>query len=175
MSRSDKLSYALDIVSKILEGYPITDILGVCQGDFRTASMVGYELAVKIYDQKQTNLKFWVTGTDGLAPYPLWMPARYCGGNMVFGRVFAINHCALSSPDSIVGVRCDTGYVECMPLKGLIPFGRHNEWSLFKLDPASTDDKTGMFYCALEKDFTLEIAHFPNGAPRRIIFELNYF
>lgn len=177
-SRSDKLAYALGLVEKIRKGWVIHDFLEACQGDFKVASMAAYEIAVDIFDKGATAGAMTVFGCEPESMtsgwLPLWAPARYCGGNMDFGRVFAVNHCALSSPDSIIGVTCDTGFVNCVALKGLSPLGRNGRWCMFKLDPSSTDDKTGMFYCGLEKDFEVKIAHFPNGSPRRVIFHLDY-
>lgn len=34
----------------------------------------------------------------------------------------------------------------------------------------STDDMTGMLYSALEKDFTIEFAHFPHDGERLFVY-----
>ncbi|MGN0223366.1 MAG: hypothetical protein ACI4AM_05000 [Muribaculaceae bacterium] len=101
------------------------------------------------------------------------LPIRYCGGNMCQGRWFSINHCAFSSPDSIIGFR-NVEYNAPQDMfkifKGLKFIGTHGNWTLFKLDKDSTDDMTGLFYSPLEKDFTIEFAHFPHDAGHRVLF-----
>ena len=155
----------------------------VCQGDFKTLSLLAYKLAVDAFDDHQppkiTNddlqmlLKLPTSNISiGL---PVFMPAKYCGGNMEFGRLFAVNLCAFSSPDSIVGLRVDKKYPnECRVVKGLKHLGVQGTWNLFKLDPASSDDMTAMLYSSLEKDFYVEIAHFPHDSARRIVYSLKY-
>lgn len=92
---------------------------------------------------------------------------------MCFGRVFSINHCAFSSPDSIIGFRnaeYDGPQEYFKVLKGLKFIGTHKNWVLFKLDSSSTNDMTGMLYSPLEKDFTIEFAHFPHDGERQFVY-----
>lgn len=147
-----------------------SDILERCECDFKLASLVGYKIATEFYKD-----------TVPETPYPqglsnvekLILPIYYCGGNMCSGRWFSINHLAFSSPDSIIGFR-DSEYTAPQEyfkiLKGLKFIGTHKNWTLFKLDRNSTDDMTGMLYSPLEKNFTIEFAHFPHDAERRFIF-----
>lgn len=149
---------------------PMKEILLRCQFDFKLASLVAYKLAVECFKD------FVPTG-----PFAeeLWdierqiLPVYYCGGNMCFGRVFSVNHCAFSSPDSIIGFR-NAEYGKPQEyfkiLKGLKLIGTHHNWVLFKLDRNSTDDMTGMLYSALEKNFTIEFAHFPHDGERRFVY-----
>lgn len=155
---------------KLYSQYGVVSAIGSCQDDFRLASLVAYKIAADYYGD---------VSHDDLYPETmrkvnqLYLPVRYCGGNMCFGRVFSINHCAFSSPDSIIGFR-DSEYHGPQEyfkiLKGLKFIGIHRNWVLFKLDRNSTDDMTGMLYSPLEKNFTVEFAHFPHDAERRIIF-----
>lgn len=92
---------------------------------------------------------------------------------MSFGHVFSINICAFSSDDSIIGFRNSEYHLPqeyFKIIKGLRFVGTHENWTLFKLDVASTDDMTAMLYSALEKNFTIEFAHFPHEGGHRILF-----
>lgn len=152
------------------------DMMTVCQDDFKLCSLVGYKIVSAIYnvsssgtEEKARFLKYLGLHDDrNPICRPLWAPVRYCGGNMEFGRVFAVNHCAFSSRDSIIGLK-DT-YSEFRILKGLRHIGCLGEWRLFKLDPSTTDDMTGMLYTGHEKNFTIEFAHFPHEGGHRIVF-----
>lgn len=141
-----------------------------CQNDFKLASLIAYKFAVD-YFKDVRHKDPW---SDILRKcVPIYLPVSYCGGNMCFGRVFSINHCAFSSPDSIVGFRnseYDNPQEYFKVLKGLKFIGCHHNWVLFKLNRHSTDDMTGMLYSPLEKNFTIEFAHFPHDDERRIIF-----
>lgn len=149
---------------------PLQEILGRCQSDFKLASLVAYKIAVDLFKDNVPGSPF-AEELDDVDKSIL--PVHYCGGNMCFGRVFSINHCAFSSPDSIIGFR-NSEYDEPQEyfkvLKGLKLIGTHHNWVLFKLDRNSTDDMTGMLYSALEKDFTVEFAHFPHDGERRFVY-----
>ena len=150
--------------------YDLQRIIDMCQNDLKLCSLVAYKIAVKMfkdpkYDAASSPLYF--------INNPAIMPVSYCGGNMSFGRVFAINHCAFSSPDSIVGFRNAEyrGPQEYFKIsKGLKYVGTLDNWVLFKLDPRTTDDRTGILYSPLEKNFTIEFAHFPHDSGPRTIF-----
>lgn len=144
--------------------------MGMCQEDFKIASLIAYKVAVDYFK----NAKH-----DHPWPEQLWkcnkfyLPVSYAGGNMSFGRVFIINHCAFSSPDSIIGFRNSENpdpQEDFKVLKGLRFIGTLRNWVLFKLDRILTDDMTGMLYSSLEKNFTIEFAHFPHDAERRIVY-----
>lgn len=154
---------------EIFQKYGISSIEGRIE-DYRIASLIGYKVAVGFYKDS-------IPGT----PFPeelakinqLCLPIRYIGGDMCFGRLFSINHCAFSSHDSIIGFRNSEyagpqQYFKIM--KGLKYVGTLRNWVLFKLDRDSTDDMTGVLYSALEKNFTIEFAHFPHDSERRIIY-----
>ncbi len=147
-----------------------SDILQRCQCDFKLASFVAYKIAVDFYKDKGPGTPFpkELANVDKSI-----LPVYYCGGNICFGRLFSINHCAFSSPDSIIGFRNSEDerpqkYFKV--LKGLKLIGAYHNWVLFKLDRNSTDDMTGMLYSALEKNFTIEFAHFPHDGERRFVF-----
>lgn len=167
-------------------------VLERSQHDFKTASLAAYLFASAMFNENYNfcdNLKPKGTtpGRDKIARLfdqpiydehrpimaPYWAPVIYCGGNMVYGRVFSINHCAFSSHDSIIGFRnAEHGYpIEHYKiLKGLKPAGVFDNWVLFKLDCNTTDDMTGMLYIPLEKNFTIEFAHFPHKGGKNIVF-----
>ena len=143
-SRADKMKKAAELFA--VQG---VRAVGCCQGDFRIASLVAYRAAAEYF-------KDAAHGAAG-----------------PFGRVFAINHCAFTSPDSIIGFR-NAEYSRPQEyfkiLKGLKYVGTVRNWVLFKLDRGSTDDMTGTLYSPLEKNFTIEFAHFPHDDDRRIIY-----
>lgn len=145
-------------------------IISDCQGDMRLSSMLAYLVAADIFaDPEAQAFDFRVFDLS----LPPLMPVSYCGGNMCFGRVFAVNHLAFSSPDSIVGFRnaeCSMPQEYFKISKGLRLVGTLRNWVLLKLDAATTDDHTGILYSPLEKNFTVEFAHFPHDAERRILF-----
>lgn len=146
------------------------EILGRCQYDFKLASLVAYKLAVDLYKDNVPKGPFIVELTDVDRSI---LPVYYCGGDMCFGRVFSINHCAFSSPDSIIGFRnseYDKPQEYFKVLKGLKLIGTHHNWVLFKLDRETTDDMTGMLYSPLEKNFTVEFAHFPLDGEKRFVY-----
>lgn len=188
--KTEKLfaEYSLESKKKLVEeifkdcnNFFLSDLMNRCQDDFKLCSLVGYKLVAAIYDptflnedQKRVFMRFFNLHDDQ-SPImgPLWVPVRYCGGNMAFGRVFAFNHCAFSSKDSIVGLRdrgIDPSYPSFKILKGLRYIGHYNDWAMFKLDPSSTDDMTGMLYTLHEKNFTIEFAHFPHEGGHRTLF-----
>lgn len=148
----------------------ICRIIDACQGDMRLSSMVAYLVAADIFTEPKAQAYDYGVFDRGQAPV---MPVSYCGGNMCFGRVFAVNHLAFSSPDSIVGFRnseCSEPQEYFKISKGLRLVGTLRNWVLFKLDASTTDDHTGILYSPLEKNFTIEFAHFPHDAGRRILF-----
>lgn len=149
---------------------PYQPILDYCQNDFRLASLVAYRLAVDFF---KDNISHCAHPEELRRIEPLLLPVNYCGGDICFGRVFSINHCAFPSPDSIIGFRnSETTHPQeyFKILKGLKYIGCHNNWVFFKLDRSSTDDMTGMLYSPLEKNFTIEFAHFPHDGSRRFIY-----
>lgn len=146
------------------------NILGRCQYDFKLASLVAYKLAVDAFRDDVPTDPF---AEDLRGVEKTILPVYYCGGDMCFGRVFSINHCAFSSADSIIGFRnAEYGAPQeyFKVLKGLKLIGTHHNWVLFKLDKDSTDDMTGMLYSPLEKNFTIEFAHFPHDGKRRFVY-----
>lgn len=141
-----------------------------CQFDFKLASLVAYKFAVEYFKDNVPTSPFAEELSDVERQI---LPVYYCGGNMCFGRVFSINHCAFSSPDSIIGFRnAEYGGPQeyFKVLKGLKYIGTNHNWVLFKLDRHSTDDMTGMLYSPLEKNFTIEFAHFPHDGERRFVY-----
>ncbi|WP_301186907.1 hypothetical protein [uncultured Alistipes sp.] len=164
-SRADKMKKAAELF--VVQGVRAVEC---CQGDFRIASLVAYRAAAEYFKDAAHEDAYpevmWHID-------PLYLPVRYCGGDMAFGRVFAINHCAFTSPDSIIGFR-NAEYSRPQEyfkiLKGLKYVGTLRNWVLFKLDRDSTDDMTGTLYSPLEKNFTIEFAHFPHDADRRILY-----
>lgn len=150
--------------------HSFAEIIGRCEYDFKLASLVAYKAAVDCFKDNVPKNPF----ADELKDVEKSiLPVYYCGGDMCFGRVFSINHCAFSSPDSIIGFR-NSEYEKPQEyfkiLKGLKLIGTHDNWVLFKLDRNSTDDMTGMLYSALEKNFTIEFAHFPHDGERRFVY-----
>lgn len=146
------------------------EIMERCQYDFKLASLVAYKIAVDLFKDNIPSTPFAeeLKGVNRAI-----LPVYYCGGDICLGRVFSINHCAFSSPDSIIGFRnseygAPQEYFKV--LKGLRLIGTHHNWILFKLDRNSTDDMTGMLYSALEKNFTIEFAHFPHDGERRFVY-----
>ena len=149
------------------------DIEDACQGDFKLCSLVAYKLIVEYFNDSVVKLHSRESIFRLLGRRPNWLPVRYCGGNMVFGRVFMINICSFSSSDSVIGFRnseTDKPQIYFKILKGLKHIGYVGNWTLFKLDPGSTDDMTAMLYSPLEKNFTIEFAHFPHEGERLILF-----
>lgn len=150
--------------------FTFRNILGRCQNDFKLASLVAYKIAVGFF---KDNVSHRPVAEEFELIESSILPVHYGGGNMEFGRVFSINHCAFSSPDSIIGFRNsenDQPQRHFKVLKGLKFIGYHRNWTLFKLDKNSTDDMTGMLLSPLEKDFTIEFAHFPHNAERRFVY-----
>lgn len=153
-----------------------------CQHDFKMCSMVAYKLVREFYDSNSKMDKKLIAsawGGDDSLYHPLigpnWLPVRYLGGNMCFGRVFAFNICAFSSKDSIIGMRdvkhSKPHYREGFRiLKGLKYIGDYKEWNMFKFDLDSTDDMTAMLYTDHEKNFDIQFAHFPHEGGHRVLF-----
>ena len=139
----------------------------VCQDDFKLCSLVVYWLTVNYL--RDLNQEMYDVNKNWLK----YLPVKYCGGNMEFGRVFSINMCSFPSKDSIVGFRnkeSETPQIHFKVLKGLDYIGTMENWTLFKLNPFSTDDMTAMLYSPLEKNFTIEFAHFPHDSYHRILY-----
>ena len=179
-SLEDKKRIAENIFKECME-FPSYNLMNKCQNDFKICSLVGYKLATYFYAETtlRTEEKTWVERyfciSNERSPIeePLWAPVRYCGINIEFGRVFVLNHCAFSSRDSIVGFRDSESacaQTNFRILKGLRHIGYYENWTLFKLDASSTDDMTGMLYSPLEKNFTIEFAHFPHDEGYRVLF-----
>lgn len=179
-SLESKRRIADEIFEECREFLPY-NLMRACQDDFKLCSFVGYRIVAFIYAttskeaEEKPRFKKYLDLYNDQSPIenPLWVPVRYCRGNMEFGRVFAINHCAFSSRDSIVGCRdseSPSPQTTFRIIKGLRHIGYHENWTLFKLDPTSTDDMTGMLYSPLEKDFTIEFAHFPHEGGYRVLF-----
>lgn len=167
-------------------------IMKRCQHDFKTASLTAYLFASALYNEeisifdllknkgvkskKEKLIRMFEGGYDKQSPItaPYWAPVIYCGGNIEFGRVFSINHCAFSSHDSIIGFgNSESNYYPCEDfkiLKGLKYVGVSGGWTLLKLDKVSTDDMTGMIYLPLEKNFMIEFAHFPHKGGKNVVF-----
>lgn len=145
------------------------EIMGFCQGDFKLSSLLTYKIVQEWYKNNDAQATLtWLFDSDAVL-----LPIRYCGGDMCFGRVFSINHYAFSSPDSIIGFRdaeTDSPQQQFKVAKGLKYIGTYKNWVLFKLDKASTDDMTGVLFSPLEKNFTIEFAHFPHDGEKRILF-----
>lgn len=182
MSAEEKRLKVEEIFNDFNKSYFPKDMPEYCQHDFKMCSMVAYKLVREFFDpdskmDKELIASTW--GGDNFLGWPLkgsnWLPVRYLGGDMCFGRVFAFNICAFSSKDSIIGMRdvkhnqpyyCEGFRI----LKGLKYIGDYKEWNMFKLDPASTDDMTAMLYTNHEKNFDLQFAHFPHEGGYRVLF-----
>lgn len=137
-----------------------------CQHDFKLCSLVAYRVMAAYYKMSENTM------FDEPKILNLFKPIHYCGGDMSFGRVFSVNMCSFSSPDSIIGFRhpqWDEPDTYFKIIKGLKYMSTLRNWTLFKLDGKSTDDMTAMLYLPLEKNFTIEFAHFPHDADRRIL------
>lgn len=151
------------------EKIQFVNILERCQFDFKLASLVAYKLAVDTFLETVPILPV----AENLAHVEKSILPVFYAGSIGFSRVFSINHCAFSSPDSIIGFR---DAEKKMPsnlfkiLKGLKFIGTHDNWFLFKLDRDSTDDMTGMLATDLDKNFTVEFAHFPHHGERRVVY-----
>ncbi len=182
MSVDEKKKKAEEIFQDFNKKYIPQGLPGYCQHDFKMCSLVAYKLVRELYDpdgklDKNLIASTWGSKYDVCLPLmeAIWLPIRYLGGNMCCGRVFAINICAFSSRDSIIGIR-DAVYPYPHPkgtfkiLKGLKYIGDYKEWTMFKLDPSSTDDMTAMLYSNHEKNFDLQFAHFPHEGGYRILF-----
>ena len=144
-------------------------IMDICQNDFKLSSLLAYKIVADWFADEKAQFHSCRLFKEN----SIFLPVRYCGGDMCFGRVFAINHCAFSSADSIIGFRnseTDRSQEYFKIAKGLRYIGVHKNWTLFKLDKSSTDDMTGIIYSPLEKNFTIESAHFPYDSAERILF-----
>lgn len=180
MTAEEKKREAEKIFQNFNKKYSPASMPEVCQSDFKMCSMVAYKLVRELYDLNSKMDKELIASTwGGFFGQPLmgpeWLPIRYIGGNMCFGRVFAFNICAFSSKDSIIGMRDVKHTQPYYPdgfriLKGLKYIGNYDEWNLFKLDPSSTDDMTAMLYTNHEKNFDLQFAHFPHEGGYRVLF-----
>lgn len=182
MSAEEKRKKAEEIFNEFDKTYFPVDMPKACQEDFKMCSLVAYKLVKEFFDPKGKMDKDLLASAWGGESYlgmpltgPEWLPIRYLAGNMCFGRVFSINLCAFPSKDSIIGMR-DVKHSYPHPkeafriLKGLKYIGDLKEWTLFKLDPASTDDMTAMLYTTHEKNFDLQFAHFPHEGGFRVLF-----
>lgn len=181
LSPAEKKKKAEELFRDFGRTYFPQSLKSVCQDDYKTLSLLTYRLVAEVYSSAPPVIdryricRFLDIGPDGNCPItkPLYVPVRYCGGNMSFGHVFSINICAFSSDDSIIGFRNSEYHLPqeyFKIIKGLRFVGTHENWTLFKLDVASTDDMTAMLYSALEKNFTIEFAHFPHEGGHRILF-----
>lgn len=177
LSLADKKAKAKELFDEYTSGeiFPISYLFKLdrisdkCQNDFKLCSLLAYKVAAFIFEQADVQ----AFNFELFHSQSFFMPVRYCGGNMCFGRVFAINHCAFSSPDSIIGFRDaenSNPQKDFKIAKGLRYVGTYDNWTLFKLDRDSTDDMTGVLYSSLEKNFTIEFAHFPHEGGKRILF-----
>ncbi len=182
MSSHEKRQKAEEIFNDFNKKYFPGDMPDFCQHDFKMCSLVAYKLVKELFSpdsnmNKQQIASSWDGEYNFSRPLmgPNWLPIRYLGGNMDFGRVFAFNICAFSSKDSIIGMR-DVNAAAPHPkeafrvLKGLKYIGDYKEWTLFKLDQISTDDMTAMLYTCHEKNFDLQFAHFPHEGGYRVLF-----
>ena len=158
LSHEEKLKKADEIFRDYDVAFLPSELYPTCQGDFKLCSLVVYKLVARFYEDNNH-----CEPVDNVNWLP-YLPMRYCGGNMVFGRIFSINMCAFPSSDAIIGFR-NVGLKKLVKgfkiLKGLRYMGERNEWTLFKLNSRATDDMTAMLYMPLEKNFYLEFAHFP--------------
>lgn len=182
MSADEKREKAEEIFNNFNKTYFPADMPEACHQDFKMCSLVAYKLVRELFDTKSSLDKNIIASTWGGEYFlgwplkgPIWLPIRYLVGDMCFGRVFAMNICAFSSKDSIIGMR-DTKHNYPHPgrafriLKGLKYIGDYKEWTMFKLDPSSTDDMTAMLYTYHEKNFDLQFAHFPHEGGYRVLF-----
>lgn len=182
MTAEEKRQKADEIFRDFSKMYLPRDMPEVCEHDFKMCSLVAYRLVKELYDSNSIMDKDAIVSTWGGSSFlgwpltgPVWLPIRYLGGDMCFGRVFAFNICAFSSKDSIIGMR-DVKYGNPHPkeafriLKGLKYIGNYKEWTMLRLDPDSTDDMTAMLYTSHEKDFDIQFAHFPHEGGYRVLF-----
>lgn len=168
-------------------------------GDFMLQSIIGLQAARKIFcggdaessfQKKIVNLPDcsdvfrpragWgceLPTTQG--PLPLWMPASYIGGNMVFGRLFRINLTALLPENGkvYIGLRGDGGKgYGWQPLKGLIESSIDDpDWTVMEVDRNKTDDFTAMVYGGYEKEFWIEICRYRPEASHDILLRYTCF
>lgn len=151
-----------------------------CQYDFRLCSLVAYRMVTDIFagadEWAGLSPEPWCLTLEypypsGPAGAPEWFPMQFAG-TIGYDRLFRINRCAFSSPDSVIGFgKFAPGFeLPFKILKGLKFIGRSGGWTFFKLDPESTDDMTAMLLLPLEKNFEIEFAHFPHDGEKRIIF-----
>ncbi len=180
MTLAGKRAKALEIFRSYGKPMLPISLMSECQDDFKLCSLLAYLFTAEyfngypeaIHDKADIARVLFPEQVFPL-PMQIWLPVRYCGGNMVFGRVFSVNICAFSSPDSIIGFKDNDSsapYGEVRVLKGMKFIGNSGPWALYKLDVASTDDMTAMFYTNHEKNFTIEIAHFPHDDKPRVLF-----
>lgn len=154
-----------------------------CGYDFRTQSMLAYLMMADRYALPGKRVYSpgcvdRILGCNGDEYHPLtgpdFLPVRYCG-SIGYDRIFSVNRYALTSPDSIIGIRsrgASNPIEKCLYeiLKGMSDCGTVNNWTLFKLDPLLTDDGTAMILLRLEKNFDLEFAHFPHDGSPVVLF-----
>lgn len=167
-SREEKLIIAKEIYREYGITYLPKDLREVCQNDFKLCSLVVYNLVTDAY--KECRIK---TFDEYPSFWEEFLPVKYCGGNIEYGRVFSINMCSFRSSDSIIGFRnsdVSMPQIYFKILKGLKFIGTIRNWTLFKLDTQNSDDMTAMIYSPLEKNFTIEFAHFPHDGERKILF-----
>ncbi len=91
------------------------------------------------------------------------MPASYRGfgspiyDNELAGHLFRINLSAFDSLKPLIGIQDWISDNTITIIKGMRPAGGHNQWKLFELDPALTDDYTALFVVQTKSDLQIEM------------------
>ncbi len=199
MPYNDKKKVAQAIFDELM-GVSV-NVMAYTHGDFMLQSLVGLRLAEEFYEGKG-DIALLIQRMSAVMPYgggllcphagwisekptttgelPLWMPASYIGGNMVYGRIFRINLTALWDPvkkgKHYIGVRSDGGICTCRLLKGLKTCAINDkEWAVFQVDSDNTDDCTAMIYTQQEKEFDTEICVYRPGGEHTVILRCTCF
>lgn len=160
--------------------------------DFRICSMIGYHLAVRIFDEggyhflhdhaelydllkiSDDNTMMDKVIDTGVATTAV-MPVKYRGyGHPVnsavhVGHLFLINNSSFPSDSMLLGYRDSAGGAVA-PVKGLRVMGEREGWTLVQLDNTLTDDLTAIFTTALKPGTIVEMCHFDGEADPTIIY-----
>lgn len=185
MTSTQKEQVARELFRQLEIDYLPFDPLRVCGYDFRVCSLVAYMLATELFlpSSKRTHpieaVEEWLNVKDFRETNPLtapiYLPVRYAGP-IGYDRIFIINRCSFLSADALIGIRnseCGSSIPDSLRkiIKGLKDTGLcYNNWSIYRLDPTSTDDMTAVLALRVEKNFSLEFAHFREATAPEVIF-----
>ena len=184
-TEAEKEKIANEIFRTLEIDYLPYDLLRACGYDFRVCSRVAYMIAEDLFMPEHDRMhprevlihRLGLPDFDPQRPLsgPIYMPVRYAG-HIGWERIFVINRCAFPSSESLVGVRDSESRNPLADslirvMKGLKDTGLcYAGWKLYRLDPIATDDMTAMIALGLEKNFTLEFAHFSEGEKPKVLF-----